>query len=60
MACSVAVVPDRDLMHWGWKKEVRRQGRDLIVSQWERGHISCSQWELTAAISENLSICFII
>lgn len=33
-----------------------KEGGNLLVPSWESGHFSYSQWELTAAISENQTV----
>lgn len=33
-----------------------REGGNLLVPPWESGHFSHSQWQLTAALSENQSV----
>lgn len=43
-------------MCWGRKKEVWKKGGNLLVPPWENGHFSYSQWELTAALSENQTV----
>lgn len=43
-------------MCWGGEREVWKEGRNLLVPPWESGHFSYSQWELTAAISENQTV----
>lgn len=43
-------------MCWGGEREVWKEGGNLLVPSWESGHFSYSQWELTAAISENQTV----